>query len=268
MWQSLHLDGGTHPLAVLLEGPALRVRRAGMADAYAPLPRLARVCVHSSRVQWRTEALLACLEAGVPVLFLGTHGRLAGACIPLHPPSQRRDLAALLEEGVAAGSLRRRLEDFCRAEERAAVMAFLKTAPPAPGDANIALREAPLWRHCLRLTGREGVAEALAALMQGLAAALALEGLARRGVGPRFLARRAGGFPLPERLGRILVWPLWPRIWALARHAELGEDGSLPPRWRRLAIHAFETAGMEPRRDALLARLAQALSEAVYEVGE
>jgi hypothetical protein len=266
MWQSLHLDGTDHPVAVLAEGPALRLRRAGIADVFAPLPRLARVTVHGTRVQWRTEALLACLEAGVPVLFLGRIGSLCGACIPVRPPAQRADLAALLEEVVAAnGSLRRRLDDFCRAEERAALTAFLATAPQTLRQSEPSLREAPLRQRCVRFVGREDVAEALLTLMHGLASALVLEALARRGVGPRFLARRAGGFPLPERLGHVLTWPLWPRIWALARTAETA-DGVLAPSSRRLAIRAFETAGLAPRCDRLLARLAGALAEAVLEL--
>src|SRR5690349_18602452 len=85
MWQTLHLDGADNPLAVLAEGPALRIRRSGIADAFAPLGRLARVVVHGVRVQWRTEALVACLNAGVLVIFLGSHGDIYGLCIGCCP---------------------------------------------------------------------------------------------------------------------------------------------------------------------------------------
>ncbi len=54
MLQPLYLDGAERPLAVLREGPALRLRREGAADVFMPLPRLARVVVHGARVQWRT----------------------------------------------------------------------------------------------------------------------------------------------------------------------------------------------------------------------
>lgn len=60
MLQPLYLDGNL-PLAVLLDGPALRLRRTSEADVFAPLGRLARVVVRGA-VHWRPEALAACLD--------------------------------------------------------------------------------------------------------------------------------------------------------------------------------------------------------------
>jgi CRISPR associated protein Cas1 len=70
----LYLDGTT-PLRVLLDGPGLRVRAAGTADRLFPLRRLSRVVV-CGRVDWTTEALLACAQADVPVRFLRRDGDL------------------------------------------------------------------------------------------------------------------------------------------------------------------------------------------------
>lgn len=262
MLHSLHLDGADRPVAVLAEGPALRMRREGVADAFAPLARLARVQVHGVRVHWRTEALAACMEAGVPVLFVGAHGRLIGACLPLAPPSQRADLAALLDARAAEPGLRPMLEDFCRAEER---RALLQAIAQAGGHGRVAggeLRAGALRRSWIAATGAPAAAEAFAVLMQGLCEGLVVEGLARQGVGMRFLARRAGGFPLPAGMGRALAWRLWPAIRRLSRADALDAAGALTPGARRHGIIAFEQAGMAPRRDQLLARLAGLLADA------
>ncbi|WP_439578180.1 hypothetical protein [Elioraea sp.] len=263
MLQVLHLDGADRPVAVLVEGPALRLRRQGIADVFAPLPRLARVVVHGPRVQWRTEALMACLEGGVPVLFLGARGTLAGALVPVHPPAARADLAALLDAAASAPGFRRRLEDFCRAEERNAILALVRREGGGSCDIGADLRPAAVRRRCLEGCVAPAVAAALANLMSGLASAMVAEALARRGAGPQFLMRRTGGFGLAEALGRVLAWHLWPPVRSLAATAELDAAGVLMPPSRRAAIRAFETAELAPRRDRLLARLAAVLAESL-----
>lgn len=259
MLQVLHLDGAERPVAVLAEGPALRLRRHGVADVYAPLPRLARVVVHGARVQWRTEALLACLESGVPVLFLRPGGALAGALVPTRPPAMRADLAALLDAAATAPGLRRALEDFCRAEERRAILAAVGGGKPLGRQLGTDdLRPATLRRRCVEAWGP--AASALSELIAGLAASMIAEALARRGVGPQFLTRRTGGFGLAEALGRVLAWHLLPQIGALAATAELDPAGMLTPASQRAAIQAFETANLASRCDQVLARLSAVLA--------
>jgi hypothetical protein len=258
MLQVLHLDGADRPVAVLVEGPALRLRREGIADVFAPLPRLARVVVHGARVQWRTEALMACLESGVPVLFLGPRDALAGALVPIRPPAARADLAALLDAAASAPGFHRRLEDFCRAEERRAILALVRREGMGSREIGVDLRPATVRRRCVETC--IGPAAAVADLMAGLASAMIAEGLARRGAGPQFLTRRTGGFGLADALGRVLVWHLWPEVRSLAAAAELDTTGVLTPVSRRAAIRAFETAELAPRRDQLLARLAAVLA--------
>jgi hypothetical protein len=261
MLQVLHLDGAEQPVAVLVEGPALRLRRHGIADVFAPLPRLARVVVHGPRVQWRTEALLACLAGGVPVLFLGPRGTLAGALVPVRQPSARADLAALLDAAATAPGLRRRLEDFCRAEERRAILAIARREGADVGASALDLRPAAMRRRYLETCGAPAAAAALLDLMAGLAGALVAEALARRGVGPQFLMRRTGGFGLAEALGRVLVWRTWPIISSLVAISERDPAGALTAAVRRAAIRAFESAGLAPECDRLLARLAAALAD-------
>lgn len=77
---------------------ALRVAAPGRARTLYPLSRLGRV-VCGRRAQWQTEALVACLEAGVPVLFTDLRGRCVAWCF-----GQRRregTLEQLLVEGLS-----------------------------------------------------------------------------------------------------------------------------------------------------------------------
>jgi hypothetical protein len=245
MLESLHLDAAERNVAVLLDGPALRLRRVGLPDLFAPLPRLARVLVHGPRVQWRTEALLACAEAGVPVLLLSGRGTLVSVMVPVRLPQQRRGLAAALDAAATVPGFRGMLEDFCRAEQRRAALAALR----AEGGDFL-----PVDLARLRLAmAREPDGElAPWTVLRGLGAAAIAEGLVRQGVGGQFLARRSGGFPLPEMLGEALVLPLWPALAAL-----LPELYAIPEaQARRRIIRLFEEAKLDACRDQVLARLA------------
>ena len=234
MLQALHLDGASQPVAVLVEGPALRLRRQGLADVFAPLPRLARVLVHGTRVQWRTEALVACREGGVPVLFLRPRGALIGALVPLRPPSARADLAALLDAAAVAPGFRLRLENFCRAEERCAILGLMQRNSVRL-DGSDDLWPSVVRRRLLEGCASPAVAAALMEMMTGLASAMAAEALARRGAGPQFLTRRTGGFGLAQALGRVLAWHVVPEVVSLSATAELDPAGMLTPPSRRAA---------------------------------
>lgn len=84
-WLDEHVEGlrkplylqGHHSLAVVLDGPALRVRQPEQAAVFYPLARLARV-ISKGGVQWACEALLACADAGIPVVFLDGDGGVRG----------------------------------------------------------------------------------------------------------------------------------------------------------------------------------------------
>lgn len=235
---------------MLLDGPALRLRRPGVADVFAPLPRLSRVVVHGPRVQWRTEALMACAEAGVPVALMGRRGTLLAVLVPATPPAQRRDLAAALDAAASLPGFRGRLEDFCRAETRRAVLEALRAEGRCSDGLD--LRPGPVLRLWLGADVANGPVQAAWVLLRGLGAAAIAEGLARQGVGPQFLARRSGCFPLPEMLGQALVLPLCPALRSLA----VGPLEAV----RRDVIRLFEGRAPSVRRDQMLARLALRLA--------
>lgn len=64
---------GSEPLAVALDGPALRISKPGCADRRVPFERISRIVV-SGRVSWSTDALLQCADQGVVVSFLKGNG--------------------------------------------------------------------------------------------------------------------------------------------------------------------------------------------------
>jgi hypothetical protein len=253
MLEPLHLDGARVPVAVLLDGPALRLRRSGIADVFAPLRRLSRVLVHGPRVQWRTEALMACAEAGVPVLLMGQRGRLASVLVPVSAPGMRRDLAATLELAASRPGFRGRLEDFCRAEQRQAILAALRSEGRSAEGLDLRpARVRGLWLG-------PAAEEALWPRLCGLGEALVAEGLSRRGVGGQFLARRSGCFPLPAMLGEALALRLGPALGRVAGALSRCDEAEAA----RAVIRLFERADLEPQRDQMLNRLAVLLAAEV-----
>jgi hypothetical protein len=77
------------------DGPGLRVRGEGRAEARFPLDRLSRV-VAGARVHWSAEALRACLESAIPVVILREDGSPLGSIQPAR--LRRARLAEALDE--------------------------------------------------------------------------------------------------------------------------------------------------------------------------
>lgn len=236
MLQPLYLDGQT-PLAVLLEGPALRLRRASEADVFAPLGRVARVVVRGT-VHWRPEALAACMEWGIPVVFMAAGGTPRGALVPLAPPSTRSDLPALLDAAACVPGFEGRLRDLFSSMQRDAIRALVRRWDLPAGD----LRSATVRQLCLTRAGVDpDRCAALFARLEGLVRAEVIQDLVRHGAGPQFLAARTGGFDLPAALAGVLSWSMWPATWRLdaylARH---GARNATPATVHRRAVRAYE----------------------------
>jgi hypothetical protein len=258
MLQTLYLDGargdlaGARPIAVLLDGPALRLRRPETADTLTPLCRLSRVVV-KGEVHWRTEALAACMDAGVPVVFLGPSGAPRGACVPLAPPAYRSDLPGLLEAAAARPDFESLLANWFRALEREAIRSLIRRWRLAPGD----LRPASVRALCESRCGHTEIAE-FAAAFDGLARAFVLEELVRHGIGPHFLSARTGGFDLPGAMAAVLLWSLWSALWRFADYLRRHEAKHREPAvLRRRLVRFFEAEApmLQKRRHELLRRL-------------
>lgn len=93
--------------AVALEEDTLRIALRGGGSGWYPLRCVSRVVV-TGDVDWETRALLACLQAGIPVAFRARDGQLIGHC--LSDVSNRVNVEALLTSAVqsAAGQQRYR----------------------------------------------------------------------------------------------------------------------------------------------------------------
>lgn len=247
--QTLYLEG-SGPIAVLREGPALRLRRPEQADVYTPLARLARV-VARSEVHWRAGALEACLAAGVAVVFLDRAGEALGACVPAAAPSWRSDLPGLLDVACTLPGFEGRMADLFRALEREAIRDLLRRTRLAAPDLRPARVRAV---SAARAEGRPEAVEALARGFFGLLRAQSVGLLVRHGVGPQFLATRCGAIDLAGRLAEVAGWSCWPALWRLsaylARHEAKHRE---PAALRARLVRTFEAE--VPRLDAALARL-------------
>ena len=120
--KTLYLDGCSG-LDVRLDGPALRVRRPGRADAHYPLPRVARV-VAVGRVHWQAEALAACLSEHKPLAVLDNQGRFVRALF--RAPGPQYGLARHLGELLGVPRFRMRYEQWLRAAEQAEMLATIR----------------------------------------------------------------------------------------------------------------------------------------------
>ncbi len=74
MMRPLYIDG-VDGCRVALDDPALRVIVPDQADQLFPLSRVSRVVCQGS-VAWSMQALLACADAGVQLLFLDKNGAI------------------------------------------------------------------------------------------------------------------------------------------------------------------------------------------------
>ncbi len=72
MMRPLYIDGA-FGCRVILDDPALRIIVPDQADQLFPLSRISRVVCQGS-VEWSMQALLACADAGIQLLFLENSG--------------------------------------------------------------------------------------------------------------------------------------------------------------------------------------------------
>ena len=123
MIKPLYLDPAQHWQITLDDGPALNVSAPGRARSLYPLQRLARV-VSPSQAQWTSAALLACLRAGVTVVFADADGQTIAWCFG--PRRRETTLACLLREALDMPDGPAMLTDWQRAQERQDMLATMR----------------------------------------------------------------------------------------------------------------------------------------------
>lgn len=256
--QTLYLEGRT-PLAVLLEGPALRLRRGGEADRFAPLGRLARIVV-SGNVHWRAEALGACMDWNVPISFLDAEGRARGACVTLRRVAWRSNLPALFEQACLMEEWNARWGDWLRAVGRGQIRLLLRRFRLRVPD----MRPASVAQACAaRAAGDSASAAENFARMQGLLEARIAARLVSEGFGPAMLGGSLGGVAPARDLASVLAWRLWPVIWRLqsyfAGHEAKHRDADARRR-RLVRFFEAEAPALEKAEQRLFAELSAFLA--------
>jgi hypothetical protein len=123
MMRPLYLDSGLDWQVRLDDGPSLHVSASGRARSLFRISRLSRV-ISPARARWDTDALLACLRVGVPVLFIDAKGETVGWCFG----SRKREstLANLLRIAVDEPDGGTWIRDWERAAARREVMATFR----------------------------------------------------------------------------------------------------------------------------------------------
>ncbi len=117
----LHLEPNADLFVRLGPGPSLELRSASGREQWLPLDRIGRVLANE-RVHWETDALFACLGAGIPVLFL-SRGRVIGWCFG--EKERTLELDHLLDLARDCEQDRHLVGDFFRSRERAAMLEAL-----------------------------------------------------------------------------------------------------------------------------------------------
>jgi len=114
----LYLNPGK-PTQVMLDGRGLRVRIRQEADRLFPLARLSRITV-SGQVDWATDALLACAQAGIPVYFVRRDGTLCASVTGESPRENWLQLQAVLSDFLELPDSHERYQAWVRASDRLA----------------------------------------------------------------------------------------------------------------------------------------------------
>ena len=203
MIRPLYLDAALPWQVRLDDGPALHISAPGRARSLYPLQRLARV-ISPSHAQWSTPALLACLRAGVPVLFHDAKGETVGWCFG--PRKRETTLTSLLREALGQARWAALIDDWQQAAQRHEILATLRAL-----DANCPRMEPASVRTQLcnlhRLRTGEPARAWLNALQQANAAlvAQALHGLL---ADPALIGFAREGLHLGQTISALMEWQL------------------------------------------------------------
>lgn len=202
----LFLDG-TAETRVRLDGLALAVRSHGVARQWYPLRLLARV-ISRPNILWEGTAIIALIEAGIPLFFLDKDGKLVGACVGRF--DDRTGLGAHLETLIALPDWLGRYENWLRSQERR-ILHHLHTALGWPqADLRAEVTRARLDGAMLQRLGSAWAAR-LHPLM-GLLRGEVIRELSEMGVAADLIAGLRGQSPLAKDVSALVGWTLRGRI--------------------------------------------------------
>lgn len=237
-----------------VDGPALRVRAAGRAEARYPLYRVSRV-IASSRVDWSAAALQACLETGIPIVIMAGNGAPLGSVQPARIRVSR--LSEDLDELLDRPDWRDIYENWLRAA-RMRVLSEWRTEEEAAGRRLGAGEFKELVRS--HVYGSANAIPFNEANGIWRAALCALAGTALRRAGLQPVHWGAGGAPLNllDDLMRVLELRLRLEVRAGMEHGLSGEAVALR------VFHALSDS-LDEQCERLLASLARRVKQVLAE---
>lgn len=237
-----------------VDGPALRVRSTGRAEARYPLYRVSRV-IASSRVDWSAAALQACLETGIPIVIVAGSGAPLGSFQPASVRASRlaEDMDELLDRpdgreiyGTWLRAARMRMLGEWRTGRETA------GEPPAAGEFKELVR-----RHVYGSADATPFGEATG-LWRGALCALVAEALRRAGLQPVQWGSGGMALNLLDDVTRLLELRLRLEVRAGMEHGLAGEAIVLR------VFHAL-SGSLEEQCGRVLASLARRLKQALAE---
>lgn len=232
--KTLYLDGARQT-EVMLDGPALRVRTLGRADGLYPLGRVSRVVVFGY-AEWRTNALLACADRGIPVTFVGPGGQPRAWLVPVLP--RPMPLAQRIQELLNRPDWTSLYQDWRRHTERKVILRLLGELRIRVSDLR-PHRVAEELLNRLALGGRTE-ASALLRFWEGLLAARAAALLSKAGLEGAQFGALDHYWSLAADLVRLAGWNHY--LWLAGWRQPNGQDAPDPnsPEFRRAATEYFE----------------------------
>ncbi len=168
--------GGTR---VERDGPALRVGRAGSAERWFPLRRISQV-ISAVQVDWSSQALLACAEAGITVSFLDEAGNVVARV--MSRPGERVELRQRWTDFLSRPDARPLYEQWLAAMERMAVRSVVRRAGLALDEPPTAKAMRRMFREAAASMDLLFASERIGREVHGLLAALATQRLAEMGI--------------------------------------------------------------------------------------
>lgn len=244
----LYLEG-KQPLTVDLNGPALLVKSETRAPGRFPLQRLSRV-IACQQVQWRTRALLACLEQGIAVIFVDGRGRPAGYLHAMNEHASRLD--QLIRETLSRPDWQESYKNWLRAEHMRVLHAW-RAGQEAAGHTISEQAFQRLVRRYIYQGNRSAQEEHAGFYLAAIAAMLA--SLFRRaGLEPRYWGLHGHVLDLIGDLTRVLMLRLM---------LEIGEFGSGFEGQAELMLRVFHSQleDLDQCARAMLGRLHRHIKE-------
>lgn len=231
MTRALYLDAALPWTVQLDDGPTLHLATPGRARSLVPIGRLGRV-VCPAHAQWQTAALLACLRAGVAVVFHDSTGAPVGWCFG--PRRRETTLGSLLREAIDRPDGDALLRAWRDSAERREMLAALRALHlPAIEGTNTQGRARLCNAHRQRIGQPAGP---LLRALQRSCAALVAERLHDMVGDPQLVGFALPGIHLGQWLLGLLEWRLHRTLWAMPAPAADTQPGPY-------AAHALERHG-------------------------